>query len=170
MQISEVLERGRVAGRHNLSAAALVERALLQKEGVLSQTGALSVETGARTGRSPLDRYIVSEAVSKSFIDWGKVNQPLSEACFNALWERVLTYLSERDVLSGNYRVGAHYQHGVDVTVVTELAWHQLFARNLFIRNEKQTIESEMKNAWVLLQAPYFLADPARDGVHAVCG
>lgn len=153
--------------RHNLSAAQLTEKVLSRNEGILTSTGAVRATTGAYTGRSPKDKFIVEEESTKNKIDWGPVNQPISEEAFEQLYTKVVSYLKQRDelfVFEGF--AGADEKYRLPITVVNEFAWHNLFARQLFIRpegNDKKTVEQP----FTILSAPHFKADPKTDGTHS---
>lgn len=149
----------------NLSPAALIEHALRNGEGQLSATGALCTVTGARTGRSTLDRFIVEESSTRDAIDWGKVNLPFSAERFEALWRRVEDYLLERDHYVNHLEVGDHPDHYIPLEVTTETAWHSLFALNMFVR--PQQYNSQHKEPWKVLHAAHFVCDPERDGTHS---
>jgi phosphoenolpyruvate carboxykinase (ATP) len=155
--------RGRVFA--NLSAAELYEHALRRDEGVLGAHGQLVVDTGKHTGRSPNDKFFVREPSSEGHIDWGKTNKPIEAARFDALLERVGDYLSDRDVYVLDCYVGADPQYRLKVRVITELAWHNLFARDLFIAPEKT--DNRFKPDFTVVDAALFEADPARDGTNS---
>lgn len=146
-------------------AAALIEQSLLRGEGLLTETGALAVVTGKRTGRSPKDRFIVRDNITDTTVDWGSVNQPFDAARFDALWERVQTHLDGKDRFVSRLHVAAHPEHYLPVRVTTGAAWQSLFAHNMFIRPE--TYNPKGKAEWTILSGPGFVCDPVRDGVNS---
>jgi phosphoenolpyruvate carboxykinase (ATP) len=149
----------------DLSPAVLIEHALRNGEGHLSATGALCTVTGVRTGRSTLDRFIVEESSTRDAIDWSTVNLPFSAEHFDALWRRVDAYVHQRDHYVNHLEVGDHPDHYIPLKVVTETAWHALFARNMFV--QPQQYNSKRKEPWTVLHAANFVCDPARDGTHS---
>lgn len=150
----------------NLSAKELVEIALSRGEGELAANEALVVRTGTRTGRSPKDRFIVRDAVTDSQVDWNTINQPLSSHAFDALWQKAQDYLESKDAyFTSDLTVGAHETLGLSVKVITELAWHSLFANVLFIRSAAQTSVENSKQ-WTILSVPNFKTKPEEDGVN----
>ena len=149
----------------NLTTAELVEIALARGEAQLTAKGALVAKTGERTGRSPNDRFVVKEASSENEIDWGNVNKPFAEDKFNALWERVEAYLSDKEVFVSDLEVGADPEHYLPVNVTTEFAWHHLFARNMFIIPEQ--FNKAGKESWRIMNAPGFVCQPERDGTNS---
>ncbi len=147
----------------NLSAPALVELAVARSEGLLAASGALVTETGDRTGRSPGDRFVVAHGASKEKVDWGKVNQPIDPEIFDALSERIRGHLEGRDLFVVDGYVGAHPEHRIKLRVVAELAWHALFAKQLFRRLEPAELEG-FEPDFLVVSAPTFEAVPERDG------
>ncbi len=148
----------------NLSAAELVEHAVRRGEGILGNDGQIVVDTRPHTGRSPKDKFFVKEPSSESHIDWGETNRPIAPEVFDALWDRVSAYLSEREIYSLDCYVGADERYRLPVRVITEFAWHNLFARDLFIVPEDQGTDKEFVPEFTVVDAALFQADPQRDG------
>lgn len=147
-----------------LSVSQLVEKVLNRKEGLLTSTGAVRATTGKYTGRSPRDKYIVKEASTKDKIDWGSVNQPISEEVFTNLYEKVINYLKEKDdIFVFNGFAGADKKYRLPIRVINEYAWHNLFSQQLFIRPTKEELKDH-EAEFTLIVAPQFKADPAIDG------
>ncbi len=150
----------------NLSTDELVKHAVARGEGRIASNGALAVETGERTGRSPNDRFIVKEDTTAEQIEWGKVNKPFDEAKFNALWDRVATHLDTRkEYFEATLHVGAGSEYFLPVNVKTETAWQNLFANNLFIRVNEYNPDNRPE--WQILNAAGFQCDPERDGTNS---
>ena len=146
----------------DLANATLAELAVLRGEGRFAANGAVVVETGKRTGRSPKDRFIVRDPATEAHIDWGPVNQPIDRRVFDALWARVQTYIAERDAFAAALHVGADARHYLPIDVTTEYAWHALFAKALFITPDE--FNPAGKPIWQVVNAPGFVCEPARDG------
>ena len=147
----------------NLNVPDLVEHALRRREGQLTKCGAFIALTGEHTGRSPNDRFIVDEKSTHSNIWWGPVNKPFSLENFDQLHAKMLEHFSGRDVFVQCCYAGADPANHIKICVVTETAWHNLFARNMFIQphiNDLKDLEPE----FTILHAPSFLADPVTDG------
>lgn len=145
----------------NLTAPELIEHALRRGEGVLGRDGQFIVDTRPHTGRSPKDKFFVKEPSSQAHIDWGDTNAPIDGAIFDALWNKVQAYLSEREVYALDCYVGADERYQVPIRVYTEFAWHNLFARHLFITPEKP--EPGFMPEFTVVDAALFAADPERD-------
>ncbi len=152
---------GRV--HRNLSVAQLVEHGLARQEGVLASSGAFVAETGNHTGRSPKDRFIVRQGRPAEEVDWGSINQPIEPSVFDELAKRVRSHLDGHELWVVDGYVGADPDYRIGVRVVTELAWHALFAHQLFRRPESDELES-FEPDFHLICAPSFQADPSRDG------
>lgn len=149
----------------NLSADELVRRAVSAGEGVLATNQALATITGRRTGRSPADRFIVCDSLTDSTVSWGTINQPIEPAFMDALWQRVETWLGERQHYVNELHGGADPAHYLPLRVRTETAWHSLFAANIFIRPEQYNPQGQRE--WQIINAPSFLCKPERDGTHS---
>ena len=145
----------------NLTVEELISSALERNEGEISSNGALLVKTGKRTGRSPLDRFIVEDESTKDTVDWGEVNRSFDSQAFINLWEKVDAYLDERDTFVSSLHVGEHLDYYVPVKIRTEWAWHNLFAKQMFIRPEK--FNPLDKDNWEIMSAPQFVCDPETD-------
>jgi phosphoenolpyruvate carboxykinase (ATP) len=147
----------------NLSISHLIEKALMKKEGILTDSGAIAVETGKYTGRSPKDKFFVKGDESVNDIDWNN-NQAISEEVFECLFTKVLHYLNgleERFVFKGF--AGADANHRLPLQVINEYAWHNLFAKQLFIRPSEEELATLVPE-FTVISAPGFKADPAVDG------
>jgi phosphoenolpyruvate carboxykinase (ATP) len=152
--------------RHNLNAAQLVEHAIRNGEGTLAADGALVVSTGQYTGRSPKDKFVVEEPSSKDKIWWGSVNQPLSQENFDRLRDRLLNYISDKQLYVQDLFVGADPSYRLSVRIYTETAWANLFARNLFIRPSATELASFQPD-FAVLDIPSFKADPKSEGTRS---
>jgi len=148
----------------NLASAVLVEYAVRRSEGRLAEMGPLVTVTSPHTGRSPNDKFVVREPSSEADVDWGKVNQPFSQAHFDALLADVQEYLNGRDELFvQDLYCGADPKYRLSVRYVSPNAWHMAFVRNMFIRPEPTDLATFAPN-FTVLHAPEFQADPARHG------
>jgi phosphoenolpyruvate carboxykinase (ATP) len=156
----------RAAVRWNLPVAVLYERALAGGDAELAEGGALVVSTGAHTGRAPKDKYIAREPGSEDRVWWGAVNQPIDAAVHASLGERLRAHLGARDIYVIDAFAGADPALRLPLRVVTESAWHALFARTLFIEPTDEELEAHRPEALVL-HAPSFTADPDADGTRA---
>tara|TARA_B110000881_G_scaffold63886_1_gene55335 strand:- start:765 stop:2294 length:1530 start_codon:yes stop_codon:yes gene_type:complete len=149
----------------NISIDELIEESLSRGEGEIAANGALLVKTGKRTGRSPLDRFIVKDETTSSEVDWGDINKPFDQNKFSALWTKVEEYLSQKDTFVSDLHVGEHSEFYVPVTIKTEWAWHNLFGRQMFIRPDEFNTNS--KDVWQVMSAPEFVCSPEEDGTNS---
>jgi phosphoenolpyruvate carboxykinase (ATP) len=150
----------------NLCAAELVERSLKRGEGQLAANGALVSVTGARTGRSPKDKFTVDDAVTHELVDWGKVNKPFTPEKFGALLERVVEHLKGRELFAQDLYCGADAAYRLPIRVISEYAWHALFVRDLFVRPEAAELAKHVPE-FIVVAAPEFEAVPERDGTNS---
>jgi phosphoenolpyruvate carboxykinase (ATP) len=150
----------------NLSPARLYEETLARGDGQIAHMGAISTVTAPHTGRSPNDRFVVRDEHSEEVVDWGKVNVPVSAEHYETLRAEVVEFLNGRDLFVQDARAGEDATHGINVRVVSESAWHSLFAYNMFLRldaGERQGFEPD----FTVLHAPHFKASPDRHGTRS---
>jgi len=161
-QLAEMdIKLGRI--HRNLSVPAMVEQIIVRKEGNLSSTGALSVKTGKFTGRSPDDKYIVDDEVTHNSVNWGKVNHPISEENFDKIFRRMKKHIEDKEFFIFDGFVGADQDHRLPIRVINNRAWHNLFARQLFIRPTPEELE-DYKPEFTLISCDDFPAIPDEEG------
>jgi phosphoenolpyruvate carboxykinase (ATP) len=144
-----------------LSNSELIEKSVANNEGELTHTGALLSLTGNRTGRSTNDRFIVKENSTEDKIEWGEVNKPFDANDFDRLWDKVNNYLDDKVNYVSNVHVGANKDHYIPVEVKSELAWHSLFSKLIFISPE--IFNEENKEVWKITTAANYVCDPEED-------
>ncbi len=158
---------GNVAvARWNLGVPALYEQAIRRREGLVAEGGALAVRTGVYTGRSPKDKFFADEADSRDQIWWGAVNVAMPAERFDALHRRFQAYFQGRDAFVVDSYAGADPDYRLKVRVVTETAWHNLFARNMFIRPPHDAL-ADFAPEFTIVSAPNFHCVPAIDGTNS---
>ncbi len=150
---------------YQLPPAAWVELALARDEGVLADNGAFVASTGAHTGRSPRDRYLVAEPLSQADIAWGPTNRPMEPIVFDRLLHRVLAYLQGRDLFVCDASACADPDHALPVRLIADRAWHALFAQSLLRRAPGTDAASEA--GLTILCASGMHAEPVLDGTHS---
>ncbi|HKQ99452.1 MAG TPA: phosphoenolpyruvate carboxykinase [Pyrinomonadaceae bacterium] len=148
----------------NLNAPELYEEIARRNEGIFSDHGALIVDTGEHTGRAAKDKAIVREPSSEDKVFWGEVNKEFSQEKFNALKERMMAHTKGRDLFVQDTFAGADPRYRLPVRIITELAWHSLFARTMFISDE--TV-NDHDPGFTIINLPSFLADPQVDGTRS---
>src|SRR5215213_3720019 len=154
-------------GRKNLSVPLLVESVILNREGELSQTGSLSVKTGKFTGRSPDDKFIVKDGITADSVDWGKVNHPISEENFENILNKMIKFINDTKITDKLHVfdgfVGADPSNRLSVRIITDTAWHSLFASQIFIKPSKGELLNFIPE-FTLLSINNFAALPELDG------
>lgn len=147
----------------NLTPAELVEQTLTRGQGQLCDNGALAIVTGEFTGRSPKDKFCVVDDVTKDTVWWGDINIKFEPAKFDALYNRVTEYLANKEVFVRDSYACADPAYRLNIRVITEYPWSNLFANNLFLRPTQDELAS-FAPEWHIICAPGFRADPAIDG------
>jgi phosphoenolpyruvate carboxykinase (ATP) len=150
----------------NLGTAQLIELAITRREGLLASGGAFVVRTGNHTGRSARDKFVVRDALTEDAIDWGTVNQPFSPEQFENLHKKLLGYLQARDLYVQDCFAGADPRSHIPIRVITERAWHNLFARQVFVRPDPLLTGTHVPE-YTVIDAPGFMAVPEDDGTRS---
>jgi phosphoenolpyruvate carboxykinase (ATP) len=158
--------RNIAAAHWNLSVPVLYEYAIHRREGLIGAGGAFVARTGAFTGRTPKDKYIVQEPSSKADIWWGDINRPIDEAVFESMVQRLTAYFQGREVFVQDMYGGADPEYRLKVRVVTDSAWHSMFARNMFIRPKAEAL-GDFHPDFTILHAPHFFAQHEFDGTNS---
>lgn len=150
----------------NLTAPQLVQIALERKEGTLSNTGALVVNTGKYTGRSPDDKYIVDSPAVHNDIAWGNINKPISKEAFDTIHSKILAYLQNRDLYVFDGFAGADRKYSKKFRIINEFASQNLFIQNLLVRPTELELETFVPE-FTVIAAPGFKCIPERDGTNS---
>lgn len=151
---------------YNLPIPALYEEVIRREEGLIGEGGTLVAYTGVHTGRSPADRFIVKEPGTENDILWGPVNKAISPEHFDSLHKKILDYYEGKDLFIRDLNVCAHPEYRINVRVINEYAWHNVFVNNLFIRPDPQDLPHKSVGFTVLC-APGVKADPETDGTRS---
>lgn len=146
----------------NLSVPALIEKTILLGQGKLTDTGALACDTGEFTGRSPKDKFVVMDQTTQKTIWWGDVNNKISLDDFTRIQARMNSYLIGRDIYIKDAYACASEKYKLNIRVISESPWQNLFVHNLFLRPNKKELKSFIAE-WTILCAPGFKADPKID-------
>ncbi|MGE5943849.1 MAG: phosphoenolpyruvate carboxykinase (ATP), partial [Flavobacteriales bacterium] len=148
---------------YQLSPEELQEITLKKGQGVEASSGALAVNTGEFTGRSPKDRFIVKDEVTKDRVWWGPVNIPFDSEAFEKLYNKVTNYLSNKDIYVRDCYACADKEYQTNIRVITEYPWSNQFAYNMFLRPTEEELEGFIPE-WTVINAPGFKANPQEDG------
>ena len=147
----------------NLSTPALYAESVRNREGFIAHLGPYVVRTGQHTGRSPRDRFIVKEPTTEKKIWWGKENRPFDRDKFDSLYYRALAYLQGKQLYIQDCYAGADRDYRMRVRVINETAWHNMFARNMFIRMKDSSELDGFEPEFTVIHVPNFHADPELD-------
>ena len=147
----------------NLTPEELQEHALEKGQAKLTSQGAITINTGKFTGRSPLDRFIVKDSITENSVWWGDINIPFSEENFNQLYKKMINYLSSKELFARNSYACASDKHQLNICVINEYPWSNLFAYNMFLRPSEDELEN-FNHEWLILNAPGFYAESEIDG------
>lgn len=146
------------------SPGVLTGHALRRKEGKLADNGALVVHTGTFTGRSPQDKFIVRDDISESSVYWNNFNIPIDERYFLQLKEKITAHLNRQpEIWVRDAQACAHPDYKLNIRVINEDPWSNLFVYNMFLRPNRETL-NDFEPEWLVLHAPSFLANPVEDG------
>ncbi|NRD21916.1 phosphoenolpyruvate carboxykinase (ATP) [Winogradskyella litoriviva] len=148
---------------YQLSSDELHAETIAKGQGVESSSGAIAVNTGEFTGRSPMDRFIVKDAVTEEKIWWGNINIPFESDKFQKLYDKVVSYLSEKEVYVRDCYACADENYKMNLRVINEYPWSNMFAYNMFLRPTETELEG-FSPEWTVVNAPGFTADPEIDG------
>lgn len=151
---------------YNLSTPALYERAVRRSEGTIAYNGPLVVRTGLHTGRSPNDKFIVNEPSSEKNIWWGKINRPIDGKHFYSIYAKMLAYIQNKDLYVQDCYAGWDKDYRLPIRIINETAWHNLFAKNLFVEANEEELK-EFKPEYTVIQMPNLQADPETDGTNS---
>jgi len=162
--VQEIISSNNV--KVNLAPSQLIEEALINGEGVLTDTGAIMCDTGKFTGRSPKDRYIVKDDITENTVDWGDINFPVSSDCFDKLLNKMTGFLKDKNLYMRDGYAGADKTYRKKVRFITSLAWHNLFCYNMFIRPLEYKLK-DFEPDYTVICIPEFKANPEQDGIKA---
>ena len=151
---------------HNLEASLLIEESIMKGEGTLASNGALCVETGEFTGRSPKDRFIVKDEITTDSVWWGEINQEFDPVKFDQLYDKMTQHLSEKELYIRDAFAGADVVNRLNVRVIDTQAWHNLFCKNMFIDPNERELE-DFEPDFTILAVPDFKAVPSLDGTRS---
>ncbi|MBU1985503.1 phosphoenolpyruvate carboxykinase (ATP), partial [bacterium] len=151
----------------NPSTPQLYEEIVRRQEGLVAHLGPLVVRTGHHTGRSPNDKFIVQEPTSEKDIWWGAANRPMTEKHFGMLFNHLRSFLQGRNIFVQDCYAGADPRHRLPIRVVTQYAWHSLFARNMFLRVHDLAELATHQPEFTIVDAPMFHAMPEEVGTNS---
>jgi len=148
---------------YQLTPNELHQTTIEKDQGVEASSGALAINTGEFTGRSPRDRFIVKDDITKDRVWWGDINIPFEPEAFQKLYDKITSYLSEKEVYVRDAYACADENYRTNIRVINEYPWSNLFVYNMFLRPEESELD-EFKEEWLVVNAPGFMANPEVDG------
>ncbi len=148
---------------YQLSSDELHAETIAKDQGVEASSGALAVKTGEFTGRSPMDRFIVKDDITKDKVWWGNINIPFESDKFQKLYDKVVDYLSEKEIYVRDSYACADENYKLNIRVINEYPWSNMFAHNMFLRPTEEELKDFLPE-WTVVNAPGFMADPEVDG------
>ncbi|MEH6680648.1 MAG: phosphoenolpyruvate carboxykinase (ATP) [Sediminicola sp.] len=149
--------------RYQLSPSQLHDLTLEKGMGKETSSGALAVNTGEFTGRSPMDRFIVKDSITADKVWWGSINIPFGPESFDLLYKKVTAYLSDKELYVRDAHACADPRYRMNIRTIAEYPWSSLFAYNMFLRPEPEELDS-FDPEWTVINSPGFAADPEVDG------
>lgn len=149
--------------RYQLSSDELHQATIDNEQGVEVASGALAVNTGEFTGRSPKDRFIVMDDITKDRVWWGDINIPFDSEKFEKLYDKVVDYLSGKEIYVRDSYACADDNYKLNIRVINEYPWSNMFAHNMFLRPTEEELNG-FTPEWTVVNAPGFMADPEVDG------
>jgi len=148
---------------YQLSSNELHRKTLEKKQGKESSLGAIAINTGEFTGRSPMDRFIVKDDITRDEVWWGDINIPFESDKFDKLYDKVVSYLSEKEIFVRDSYACADPNYKLNIRVVNEYPWSNMFAYNMFLRPTEEELK-DFSPEWTVINVPGFMADAAIDG------
>ncbi|MBN4085024.1 phosphoenolpyruvate carboxykinase (ATP) [Flavobacteriaceae bacterium AH-315-B10] len=148
---------------YQLSPYKLHDLTIVNEQGVETSSGALAISTGEFTGRSPMDRFIVKDEITKDKVWWGNINIPFESDAFERLYSKVVDYLSNKELFVRDCYACADHNYRTSIRVINEYPWSNMFAYNMFLRPTEEELK-DFDPEWTVVNAPEFMAIPDKDG------
>lgn len=148
---------------YQLSSDQLHEETISKEQGIETSLGAITVNTGEFTGRSPKDRFIVKDSITEDKVWWGDINIPFESTAFDKLYDKVVDYLSEKEIYVRDAYACADENYKLNIRVINEYPWSNMFAHNMFLRPTEAELDG-FEEEWLVVNAPGFMANPEVDG------
>eukprot|EP00391_Amoebophrya_sp_Ameob2_P013791 CAMPEP_0178988664 /NCGR_PEP_ID=MMETSP0795-20121207/3930_1 /TAXON_ID=88552 /ORGANISM="Amoebophrya sp., Strain Ameob2" /LENGTH=532 /DNA_ID=CAMNT_0020679951 /DNA_START=32 /DNA_END=1630 /DNA_ORIENTATION=- len=148
---------------YQLSSDELHQETINKEQGIETSFGAITVNTGEFTGRSPKDRFIVKDSITEDKVWWGDINIPFEPAAFDKLYDKVVDYLSKKEIYVRDAYACADEDYKLNIRVINEYPWSNMFAYNMFLRPTEAELNG-FEEEWLVVNAPGFMADAAIDG------